>query len=212
MKYKKVLIFLIVAALGLSFFTACENPIIKKWWVQEEPEPNYIGITKQLPPEYIDIITELPPDVITILKNINVIDIDYITFSGSQWQYNQPGPATTQLTPQEIARNNIVINDVADLCKNHLDYYVLIVGHANPVDPEDFADPMNPTLYALSLNRANEVKSVLYNNTGLSSTAFPESQILTKGQGAKKVLEGPENQVLNRRAEVIVYEIETETP
>jgi len=59
MKNKTViLIFSLIAFVSICF-TACENMIIKTWWVKEEPEkPNYITLLKYIPEVTYDTLIE----------------------------------------------------------------------------------------------------------------------------------------------------------
>jgi len=88
MKSKKLFYFLITLALtafACVCFVTCENPIMEKWWVEKETEPEYIPITKMIPQVtyetviehdiiYKQVIVQLPPEVIhdTIIKEVEV--------------------------------------------------------------------------------------------------------------------------------------------
>ena len=71
---RKIKLFFVVITLILLVFATsnCENPVIKKWWVDPEPqEPFYIPITKYIPEVFYeeiiqhDIVYEkLPPEII----------------------------------------------------------------------------------------------------------------------------------------------------
>jgi hypothetical protein len=74
---------LALTALACVCFVTCENPIMKTWW--EEPEPEYIPITKMVPQVtyetviehefiYKEIFIQLPPEVIYETK----IETQYI--------------------------------------------------------------------------------------------------------------------------------------
>jgi len=192
--------------LACACFTACENPIMEKWWV--EKESGVKTVYEQLPPEvvpvYVEVIKEviltLPPN--QILQNVEVYSIDYILFSGGSTEFNEPGNGTN-LTDTEMQRNLEVIRQTGIATQDIPNRMVMVIGHANPTTPADFQNPLNQELMSISTARANTVKGIL-------SIYIPPEKIMVKGQGAKKVLDGAGHPELNRRAEIIIFEIDTE--
>jgi len=229
MKYKKVLIFLVVAALGLSFFTACENPIIKKWWVQDDTntEPNYITISQNIT-EYIyeTIVAEMPT---VKIQNINVIDVQYILYSGDQQEYNADAKlgANTSITTEVKNANNKVIVQLAEELRDHPGYKLILHGHANPLTSDEGEIT---ELTWLSTERAKSALSVLSNFYNDGTTDYPPlpcsiplpadpsfttttppwtpltDRIIATGYGGERTQSSADPN-LNRRVEAILYEI-----
>jgi len=170
MKNKKWFIFVLVF-LCVSF-TTCENPIIRQWWVKDEPEPEYIPVYRDIPyEEIVNIIVEMPivspPDVIEIVKNLRIVAIEYIIFSGDQYLYNEASPSSTgtSLNKTEKDTNDSTVRSMAQaLLANPgykagpqatLGYMLMLHGHANPVE---MTEAERKELKALSTARAIEVE------------------------------------------------------
>jgi hypothetical protein len=215
MKIKLLLAFvLILASIGI---TTCENPIMERWWQEEDPEVIFVtvpgppGETVIVPgpapdPEIITLIvidkvvevikeieyiyiTVIDPEVIpseSLHEHLQIVNIDFIIFSGSQHQYNA-GPIPewgTDLTATERTRNDNIValmartlyehyvlykrsNDVSrsdyivdkdDPDFTRFPFFLILHGHANPVDntPSETAQ-----LEELSINRARAVEEEL---------------------------------------------------
>jgi len=138
---------------------------------------------------YIPILVDQPPSVIA--QHIEIIGIDFIIFAGNADGFNTGPvpPATTQLTPAEIARNNEIVREMAmelvtqwDLVQEfyitnpgspsdlnpNIPYFLLLHGHANPVDntPGEGLELRN-----LSMHRANAAQNAI---TGVNfESRFP---------------------------------------
>ncbi|MCL2705204.1 MAG: hypothetical protein FWE72_03240 [Spirochaetaceae bacterium] len=244
-------------------FTTCDmqNPIIEKWWVEEENE--YIGIIKPIPYiEYIyETITEYVPQPPTVTaQNINIINIEFIVFSGDQEQYNinAKAPAVTHTTGAERKSNEVNIIAMAEELRANQgetktpgksEYMIILHGHANPVYGTE-AEKIE--LEKISKARAKDVEKRLadiYNyieNTGaptapvytegiaplppsLTTPPVPNyaheldpdveitglipdlaGRVFVKGYGGGRNLGSSSYPGLNRRVEMILFEITTE--
>ena len=173
----------IILGLILLFFicfAACDlqNPVIKKWW---EDEPEYIGIVKQVPLEKIvyEQIEVLVKDPTVTLQSVNIINVEFILFSGDQPVYNAnalTGATGSSLTNQEKKSNEDNIFEMAKQLhqKNGTNpedkYYIILHGHANPVSGSE--QEINE-LVNLSKARALEVEGRLieaYNSLNPAGT------------------------------------------
>ena len=159
------------------------------------------------------IIDQQPPQV--ILQSIRIINIEYIIFSGNSEVYNgPPGPgAATNLTAQERASNDRIIASMAAMLDNNPSFLVILHGHANPVSftPEELAE-----LDQISRNRANAVKDALEKKFLDISGGVPidsERRVSAVGYGGGNNISLPEGTYagLNRRVEVILFEIQSMT-
>lgn len=216
---KKTRIAIIIIAFLCMSFIACDNPIMKKWWVEDEPDLAYVTILKNIPiPEVIyDTVVdtvivwkEIPPS--EVLQSIEIIGIDYIIFAGNSETFNGPPvPASgTPLTTDEKNYNTSTIAGVATMLKDNSDYLVMLHGHANPVD---YTLGETVELMELSLARAEDVATIL-NEKFVSLTGAPpmtESRMNISGYGGEKTLFGNNSPytALNRRVEIILFRIIT---
>jgi len=185
-------------------------------------DPNWKEILKEIikdiPPEemitYLTedqikyIINQQPPQI--ILQTINIIDIEYIIFSGDQKDYNKGAPTATgtSLTPQEITSNDTTITAMAQALKDHPDYLMILHGHANPTTS---APGEIPALTQLSLDRANDVNRVLkakFVQLG-GDAANWDTRVSAKGYGGEKNLSVTNSTYagLNRRVEMILVRV-----
>jgi len=255
---KLVLIFIMLI---FVCFTTCDmqNPIMEKWWV--EPENEYIAIIKNIPyVEYIyeTIYEQLPPTVTA--QNINIINIEFIVFSGDQIEYNvnAKSPAVSHTTaPERKSNEENIISMAKELRTNQgevktpgkSEYMIILHGHANPVlgteaekieltqistarakDVEkrlldiynyidggntpaapvytDGTPPAPPNLttppvpnYAHETNPNNDIIGPTHDLTG---------RVFVRGYGGGNTLSSGSYQGLNRRVEMILFEITTE--
>jgi hypothetical protein len=88
---KNIKLFYCLITLACACFLTCSNPIIEKWWVEEEPDVEYVTITKMVPQVTYETIVEheivnqvviqqLPPEIIyqTIIQEVDVEKDVYI--------------------------------------------------------------------------------------------------------------------------------------
>ena len=115
MKNNKLIIFFI---LFVCFcFTTCDNQIINKWWVEEEPDYDYVALIKDVPymvyetiieekiiekivEKEIIITVEMPQVIVEyvvvekpvppeiLMQYIDIIGIEFVLFSGDATEYN----------------------------------------------------------------------------------------------------------------------------
>jgi hypothetical protein len=184
-------------------------------------DPDYIEILKEIiysiPPEEITkyltdeqikhIIQRQPPQV--ILQTIEIIDIEYIIFSGDASAYNGNSPTGgTSLTTQEKNTNETIIAAMAKTLVDHPDYLMILHGHANPTT----ADPSEiDVLKKLSLDRANAVDAVLktkFSNLGGNTSGW-DTRVSANGYGGEKNLSVTNSTYagLNRRVEMILVRV-----
>jgi len=178
-------------------------------------------IIDQLPPdkiiEYLTeeqikyIIDQQPPHV--ILQSIHIIGIEYILFSGNAEVYNAPpGPGgASDLTAQERTSNDRIIDSMVQLLVDNPGFLIIFHGHANPVTftPEELAE-----LEVISLNRANSAADTLVRRYLDFSGGTPINdgrRVSAVGYGGVNNISLPEGTYagLNRRVEVILFEIQT---
>ena len=222
MRRTRALLVFGLLVLACACFTTCnwENPVMKKWWVEEEPDYEYIPILKNIPiPEItyqtiiesVEVWKTIPPE--KVLQSIEIIGIDYIIFAGNSDTFNgDPVPATgTHLTPQEMEYNTSTIEGVATMLKDNPDYLVLLHGHANPTT---FTDGETVELMQLSQDRADAVAAELeteYEKPSVANEPLDQSRMSVSGYGGEKILFGNNSPYtsLNRRVEVILFRIKT---
>jgi len=133
---------------------------------------------------YIPVVTTPPPPEL-IAERIEILGIDFILFSGDQDGYNE-GPymgAVSFLTPAEKARNDEIIKAFGEQLYDQwmiveaeqavpgydpgaagstIPYFLLLHGHANPVDN---TAAERAELRDLSIHRSNAVQNAV---TGLN--------------------------------------------
>ena len=231
MKSKKFLILagLILASIGL---TTCSNPIIEKWW---NNEPYYVAIQQTVPIEkiiYQEVETIRP---ITVMESIKIINIEYVLFSGDASVVNGTSPVGgTDLTPEEIQSNNANMNAMAQAlfgarnrslpAEQQKDYMIIFHGHANPVD---YTEAETGDLTKLSKDRAENVEQEVLNRYDAISpppsplpptTTIPPpdghdlyNRMTATWYGGERNLGSSSYPGLNRRVEMILIEITTET-
>ena len=157
MKKRKAFFIFCILMLVCAGFSTCKNPVIEKWWGDEEEEDfNYVAMIKDVPYLVYETIIEkeyiyeeikvsypeyviLPPEI--LMQHIDIKGIEFILFSGDQTKYNwsAKNPAITHLTVPEQTTNNEIINDMVSELKTNdgtggnPTYYLILHGHANPV-------------------------------------------------------------------------------
>jgi len=236
MKAINVFIHFFILIFTFVTLTTCENPIIDKWWVEEEEvevEYDYIALIKNIPIyeaiiekeviyEYIyeKIYIKLPPEIIIeyverplppeiLLQHIKVVDIEFILFSGDQTLYNEPSdiPGGTNLKDEEIKLNKIIIEEMAKSLKDNPNQLIILHGHANPVTNDD---EELEDLKVLSTKRAEAVADELRDYKPKIEDL--EERMTARGYGGGKNISGSGSSTyagLNRRVEMILIEIET---
>ena len=137
-----------------------ENPIISRWWVDE---PDYVALTRDVPIEVFvyETITEYIDLPYATVQNINILQIEFIIFSGDQVKYNESadGAAATHTTVQERNSNERNIFSMAQELLDSGEYYIILHGHANPVTGTDVE---RIELEAISKARAKDVEKRLF--------------------------------------------------
>jgi len=230
MKTKKIFILPLIIMIASASLTTCENQIINKWW--EDDELDYVALIKNIPIyeaiieektvyefiyqtiyltlpqeiviEYVYVEKPLPPEI--LLQYINVVDIEFVLFSGDQKEYNKPSTTGgTSLKPEEISLNKLIVKEMADSLKLNDKQLIILHGHANPVSntPDELIQ-----LEELSSYRAAEVARELEKE----NIPDLENRITVRGYGGGKNLSGSGSSTyagLNRRVEMILIEIET---
>jgi hypothetical protein len=218
----------------------------------EEPDYEYVTIIKDVPIIiYETIITEipviqtiiietilvetiheteyitLPPEI--LLQHIEIIAIDFIIFSGGSERYNGPfgAGASSNLTIQEQNTNNSIVNDVLLTLIDDPDCFLILHGHANPVD---FTQAELDELNRISTARAISVRdAIAYVYDDILSRTLPLGQtppvapiipemaanhalaerMTTRGYGGGRNIAGssPTYAGLNRRVEAILFKV-----
>ncbi|MDR0475956.1 MAG: OmpA family protein [Treponema sp.] len=127
-----------------------------------------------------------------IIKHIMIAGVDFIMFGPDTGQYN------TNIDRDAQGLNELVINNIAGMLKEHPDYRVRIEGHANPVT---YASGEPERLLALSRMRADAVARLLKSKEVAEEqmviAAFGGERIITKDQSIRN---------RNRRVELIVIQ------
>ena len=258
MKKRAVLSFFILIAFICVSFTACKNPIIIKWW---DEEAEYFALIKSVPqyvyetiiqetvvyeevekiilikdPTIVIVEKPMPPEV--LLQHIEIVNIEFVIFSGDQTNYNWAAKTTTgtYVTPQEQDTNNRIVTEIASDFETRShgpdkdnDLFIILHGHANPVynTPQEIQE-----LQDLSLGRAKSVRDAIaqmYTNPSYSlpkatpadnTVTIPEMQsthemagrMTVKGYGGGRNMSGASSSYagLNRRVEVILFRITTD--
>jgi hypothetical protein len=254
MRKIKALLIIGLVFFASAFFVTCDfqNHIIETWWVEREaPDYDYVTIIKDVPIIiYETIITEmpviqtiiietilvetiheieyvtLPPEI--LLQHIEIIAIDFIIFSGDSTRYNGPhGPtATSDLTVQEQNTNNSIVNDVLQTLLSDPDCFLILHGHANPVDfTQAELDLLNEisTARAVSVRDAiawlhdDVIRTLPLGQTPPVAPTIPEmaadhplaERMTTRGYGGGRNIAGssPSYAGLNRRVEAILFKV-----
>ena len=248
MKYYKIkegiaiyfFLFCVLAAIMSISLAACENTIIKTWWVDEDNEndPDYVAIIKdipimvyqtiveekiiyetiyeQLPPEikyeYVYVDRPLPPEV--LLQHINISDIQFVIFAGESVEFNGPPgtSANTALTEQEKKRNTSIIDYFADKLYEDERYFAIFHGHANSITGEK--DEIQE-LERISASRAADTVEELYDVYKEKNYGDPDAlndRVTSRGYGGGMSMSSSTSSYagLNRRVEAILFTIETD--
>ena len=184
---KKEKTFLIsILAVFCVWFSSCqmENPIMETWWDDGD---------RNLGMEWHEL-----------LQNINIIDVQFILFSGDQVLYNSPAvfPATTDLSDAEKATNDRIISNVATILRQNPSFVAILHGHANPQtpNPDEAAELMR-----ISIERARSVEAQLL------SRGIDRRRLTANGYGGELNISDSHlgYPVLNRRVEIIIANITT---
>ena len=233
---RNIIILLISLCVILS---SCYNPIMEKWWLEEDDDPDYIAILKNVPlfvyetiveTEYIyeTVYMQLPLEIQTIyvdkpvppevlLQHITINNIEFIVFAGNSDEYNGPPGigASTSLTIQEKNANDKIVDNTVSYLKSNSNDLVILHGHANitllPEDPGYNAEIQE--IMVLSYARAMSVRDVILNE--YTEGAAPQLELIermtAKGYGGGMNYYGSSSiySGLNRRVEVISFTIET---
>ena len=235
MKKINIIVFLGLTVLACIFLVTCDNPIMKKWWVEEDgtdADYDYVVITKDVPiviyetiieektiyEEVIKYITILDPQIVVVekplppevmLQYISVVDIEFIIFAGESTVYNGAHGVggITDLTQQEKDSNVGIVSEMAQELKDHNDYLLILHGHANPAlgTPEEIAD-----LTRISLARANAVAEELKDVYGRPGADVDlAKRMTTRGYGGGRNMTGSSSTYagLNRRVEAILITV-----
>jgi len=119
MKNKTTIFIFSLIAFASICFTACENPIINKWWEDKPEEPEYVPISKYIPQVsyetiiqekivYQTVFVQLPPEIITqyvyeqlppeiIYETVEVIKTEYVDVYHDVIEYiDVPTPPTKE--------------------------------------------------------------------------------------------------------------------
>ena len=201
MNKKTINLAFVLAFVGLItlIFSSCQlkNPIMETWWDEPDREPIIEIITETVIEKVIEIHE--------LLQHIDIIDVQFILFSGDQDLYNEDAkpPATTSLNAEQRTTNNLIISNAVTLLRNNPTYVAILHGHANPagLDPDEAAE-----LMVLSLARAQQVELQLFIR-GIS-----RNRMISTGYGGELNISGTHHveASLNRRVELIIANITTE--
>lgn len=147
----------------------------------------------------------IPVDVLVIRDgNVLKMAVPSIIFLSDSSEFQK---AQKNLTEEQVAKNMLVLNRIADILKKFKDYKVTIVGHANRTSDnleEETLDNMNVwgrALMPLSKERADAIKAYLVKK-GVSA-----GSISTDGKGGTEPVANPkdkDNNWKNRRVEFIL--------
>ena len=147
----------------------------------------------------------IPVDVLVIREgNVLKMAVPSIIFlsDAAEFQNAQKG-----LTQEQVDKNLLVLNRIADILKKFKDYKVTIVGHANRTtdnleeETQDNLRVWGRALTPLSLERADAIKSYLVKK-GVNAAS-----ISTDGKGGTEPVANPkdkDNNWKNRRVEFIL--------
>jgi len=182
----------------------------------------------EVPGPTVIVEKPMPPEI--LMQHIEIINIEFIIFSGDQTKYNwRSASATgTNVTFQEQLSNNEIVNGLVEQLKENPEYFLILHGHANPVY---FSQAELLELNQISTGRADSVRdavALVYNNGVLSSPSTPppsqtilpmtpnhdlSGRITTKGYGGGRNVAGPSSTYagLNRRVEAILFTITTDS-
>jgi len=136
---------------------------------------------------------EIPPN--EIIRKIMISSVEYIIFAPNISIFNEGLDANTRNL------NDLIINQVAQILREHPEFLVRVEGHANPVtnNPNEANE-----LYTLSTERANEIASLLI------TKGVKQEQIVIIAYGGERVItSSQEDWSRNRRVELIVIQIDT---
>jgi len=189
-----VLVVLCVIAIASSVsFTGCqmENPIMERWWEEHA--------------------REFSPD--EAFQILDVVTIHYVIFAGEQLEFNNPIPGmggSSMLTPPQVQFNASIIDIAAEMLLDRPQYRVILHGNANPVlhTAEERIQ-----LAQISLTRANNTAAALadaFTTKGGDITNLM-GRMRTVGYGGGLTISDPLHADLNRRVEVIIFTVETQS-
>lgn len=146
--------------------------------------------------EYREIVREIPPN--EIIKRVMISTVEYILFGPDIGKYN------IGIDKEATDLNEMALDSTAQMLRDNSSYRVRIEGHANPVttDPAE-ADE----LMTLSAIRANEIKEQLK-----ARGVKEEQMVIIAFGGTRKITSNHDIQNRNRRVEMSVIQIDTDTP
>jgi len=237
MKKRKTAIplFIMTIIIACVFFLTCEfeNPIMETWWVEDDPDYDYVAIIKDvpllvyetiinekiiyekiteyinLPPEFIYIDKPLPPEI--MLQYINIKNIEFVLFAGDSNKFNgdHGEDGLTDLKQEEKNTNTKIVGAAANMLHEDSNLFVILHGHANPVTGDKSEAG---ALFEMSLARADSVAEEILKEYNEGDEALKD-RMTTKGYGGSNQLSGSSSTYagLNRRVEVILFTIDTET-
>ena len=147
----------------------------------------------------------IPVDVLVIRDgNVLKMAVPSIIFESDSSNFQN---VSAKLTKEQVDKNIVILNRIADILKKFKDYKVTIEGHANKItdnpDEETVDNPRNwgRALTPLSKERADAIKEYLIKR-GVSASALS-----TNGLGGTKPVVNPkdkDNNWKNRRVEFIL--------
>jgi len=180
---------------GVALTAGYRFPLPKRIVNQQTPvRTEYIEKTEYVDRiQYVEVIKSLPPN--EIIKRIIISQVEYILFGPNIGRYN------TGIDNDARALNDLVLNSVSAELKANPDLRIRIEGHANPVtsNPNEARE-----LMALGATRANEIARLL------KERGVAEEQIVVISYGgARTVASDRDHLNMNRRAELILIQVDT---
>lgn len=228
-------IVILIVCFSLCFAT-CQNPILEKWWVDEEEgeeDFDYVAIVKNVPlliyqtiveTKYIyeTVYVDLPPEIKVVyvdrpvppevlLQHINIINIEFIIFAGESTEFNgDHGPGgTTDLSAQEKSTNTRIVGETAAYLAGKPDCFVILHGHANPVSG---SQAEAAELVRISTARAAAAAAELESVYGSPLGENGEKRMTVNGYAGERSIATSNSSYsgLNRRVEVILFTVEAD--
>jgi len=188
------------SSLLFDLTTGVTIPLASNWHIEPSIRGGYpffygftltVGHKFHLPRR--TVYRELPPN--EIIRKIMISSVEYIIFAPNISRFNEELDANTR------SLNDLIINQVAQILKEHPEFRVRVEGHANPVtnNPNEVSE-----LYTLSTERANEIARLL------TARGVKQEQIVVIAHGGARVITSSrEEWSRNRRVELIVIQIDS---